>query len=332
MNKLPEVGSETENAGHANQSFRFAQLSDPHLSDLSNAKLSQLCNKRILGYLSWLKKRRKTHQRWVLDLATEKIHAMGLDHIVFTGDMTHIGLAGEFAQVTDWLDQQSSRFDISLVPGNHDLYVDSHWRDFFKHWLPYMQSDSTAPVTDLSPHRAERALNELFPTLRIRSDVAIIGLSSAYAAPWFFATGKVHANQVHRLRKLLCSEQVKNRYKVLVLHHPPKDGIVRFRKSLLANQELVACLQDHPVDLILHGHNHKQNIAWLSSGSRTKTPIISTASCSSTDQEHRRKAEFRVFEIKKELQDWTLLTQSFVLNHQRNTFEPESPKTELIAE
>ena len=166
MNELPEAGSEIENAAHANQSFRFAQLSDPHLSSPSKANPLQLCNKRILGYLSWLKKRRKTHQRWILDLATEKIHAMGLDHIVFTGDMTHIGLADEFTQVTDWLNSQSERFDISLVPGNHDLYVDSHWQNFFEHWLPYMQSDPTATQTNLNPHRAEHALNQLFPTLR----------------------------------------------------------------------------------------------------------------------------------------------------------------------
>ena len=38
--------------------FRFAQISDPHLSDLSGVRWRQLASKRVLGYLSWGRGRR----------------------------------------------------------------------------------------------------------------------------------------------------------------------------------------------------------------------------------------------------------------------------------
>ena len=63
----------TKNAAHANESFQFAQLSDPHLSSPGAPFPWQIANKRFLGYLSWLRKRRHIHKRWVLDLELKKI-------------------------------------------------------------------------------------------------------------------------------------------------------------------------------------------------------------------------------------------------------------------
>ena len=66
------------------------QLSDLHLSSIQTPNPIRLLNKRILGYLSWLRKRRHTHQRWVVDLAIGEIHQLEVDHYAITGDLTHI--------------------------------------------------------------------------------------------------------------------------------------------------------------------------------------------------------------------------------------------------
>ena len=44
----------------------FAQLSDPHLSSLSEVRPRDLLNKRALSYLSWRQKRRFEHRPEVL--------------------------------------------------------------------------------------------------------------------------------------------------------------------------------------------------------------------------------------------------------------------------
>ena len=40
----------------------FAQLSDPHLSSLEDVHWRDLASKRLLGYLSWRKRRRAEHR------------------------------------------------------------------------------------------------------------------------------------------------------------------------------------------------------------------------------------------------------------------------------
>mgnify|MGYP000057752385 CR=1 FL=1 len=47
--------------------FYFAQVSDPHLSSLEQVQWPDLVNKRVLGYLSWRRRRRNEHRSEVLD-------------------------------------------------------------------------------------------------------------------------------------------------------------------------------------------------------------------------------------------------------------------------
>ena len=70
----------------------FAQLSDPHLTSLQRVRWRQLMNKRVLGYLSWHRKRRAEHRGEVLDALLCDLRQTQPEHIVITGDLTHIGL------------------------------------------------------------------------------------------------------------------------------------------------------------------------------------------------------------------------------------------------
>jgi len=76
----------------------FAQLSDPHLTSLQHVRWQQLMNKRMLGYLSWHRKRRAEHRGEVLDALLCDLRRTRPEHILITGDLTHIGLPDEFRQ------------------------------------------------------------------------------------------------------------------------------------------------------------------------------------------------------------------------------------------
>ena len=82
---------------------------------------------------------------------------------------------------------------VVLVPGNHDACVAAPWDRTFALWRDYMASDEDGGEASRSP----------FPSLRIRGDIAFIGLSSACPKPPLMATGTIGKEQLSRLPALL---------------------------------------------------------------------------------------------------------------------------------
>ncbi len=311
MNESSQTGRQ------ANESFRFVQLSDLHLSTIVSPNPIHLINKRILGYLSWLRKRRHTHQRWILDLAVEEIHRLKVDHYAITGDLTHIGLKNEFEQASQWLRSVASANDLTLIPGNHDLYVNEKWHRSFALWEKYMLGDNQ--TRDERSDHALKQLNQLYPTIRMRKNIAFIGLSSAFDAPWFRATGKVDQQQLTRLHKLLSSKTLDSYCKVLLIHHPVTMTHTPLRKCLLNRDKLISLLKQYPVDLILHGHGHNSCYDSIDCANN-KIPVVGMSSSSSTNQTKNHKAEFLLFDITQNTQSWMINKQSYTFDMRQKKF------------
>src|SRR5437763_1631245 len=116
----------------------LAHLSDPHLSPLPEPRWSELLGKRAAGYVNWRRKRRLIHRPEVLARVVSDLKTSKPDHIAVTGDLANISLAEEYARARAFLESLGSAREVTLVPGNHDVYVrgvDSHFRS---HWGDYM--------------------------------------------------------------------------------------------------------------------------------------------------------------------------------------------------
>jgi len=303
---------------HANESLRFVQLSDLHLSSIGIPNPLCLLNKRILGYLSWLRKRRHTHQRWVLDLAIDKLKELSIDHCTITGDLTHIGLKNEFEQVQSWLAKLGSPENVTLIPGNHDLYVNERWSKSFKLWEKYLYGDSSPNSSFEYTDNALTQLNQFYPIVRIRKHVAFIGLNSAFNAPWFRATGYIHDQEIERLKNILSSPELNDFCKVLLIHHPITLTHTPPRKRLINHEALKSLLYDYPVNLVLHGHGHHSCSEYIATKDTANIPVIGMSSSSSISQKPNYEAEFILFEISQEPEGWSIQKQSYTLDlHQR---------------
>jgi 3',5'-cyclic AMP phosphodiesterase CpdA len=316
------------NDGHANKSHRFVQLSDLHLSSIGAPNPLKLLNKRLLGYLSWLKRKRATHQKWVLDCALETIHELKPDYHLITGDLTHIGLKHEFIQCREWLDRLTSANNMMVIPGNHDLYVDSKWDESFALWEQLMCDDPTL-LPKIKQKTAAQKLDQIYPQVRVRDNVAFIALSSIYPAPWFKATGRINEQQMMRLKFVLRDPELASCCKVLLLHHPITLTHTAKRKQLINSEQLCELLQQYPVELVLHGHGHTSTIDYLDHENGSRTPIIGMASSSSISQKLNQRAEFKLYEITQQTHKLELTMQNYVLDQQLKQFIA-SDKTQIV--
>ncbi len=274
--------------------FTFAQLSDLHLSSLDDVRWRQLANKRLLGYLSWHKRRRDIHDRVVLDALQHDLRRSAPDHIVVTGDLTHIAMPAEFLQVRHWLESLGEATDISVIPGNHDSYLNSGWQKSWQQWQAFMVSDSELDHP-----------NSLFPSLRTRGPVAFIGLSSACASLPLFATGTLGAQQLAKFEQLLEETGKAGFFRVVLIHHPPIPGTEKWRKRLTDGDKFCAVVAKHGAELVLHGHRHRasQNSIETRTG---PAAVFGIPSSSSNGNSANELAQYYLYTVQRQAQHWQL--------------------------
>ena len=213
-----------------------------------------------------------------------------------TGDLTHLGLPQEFREAAAWLARLGRPEGVTVVPGNHDAYAGESWRDTFAQWSDYLQGDGAGTDTQAG---------DAFPSLRIRREVALIGLSSARPSAPFLATGRLGEGQLSRLERILEQTAGAGLFRVVLLHHPPAPHTVRWRKSLRDGAALRELLARHGVELVLHGHAHFSAAAYLDAP-RRRNLAIGVPSASAIGSKAERHATYHVYRIQRGATGWRL--------------------------
>ncbi len=264
-------------------SFRLAHFSDPHLSPLPWPRLDELFSKRILGLLNWARGRHRVHKSAILSALIADMQAQAPHMMALTGDLTNISLNHEYVRAAHWLASIAPPERLMLVPGNHDAYVEGALERALQHWAAYCASDT--------PHTNA----PVFPSLRIKDHVALIGLSSAVPAPFIDATGEIGTAQLARCAQLLDQTAQQNLCRIVLLHHPLTVPLHRPRHRLLDAQNLREMLQHHGAELVLHGHMHSPDIEWIDQ----KIPVIGVPSSSADPAYAKHGAGYALYDIEK---------------------------------
>ncbi len=284
--------------------FRIAHLSDLHLTSLIHVKLRELLNKRALGYLSWRFRRHHEHTPEILAALLRDLNGLEPDHIVITGDLTQIGLPDEFEQARQWLETLGSPTDVTVVPGNHDAYVRTPWEDTFALWAPYMASDQGLQIGE-----QQQPGRPLFPSVRIRGQVVLIGVTSAHQSAPFFATGNLGTAQIDRLADILDLTGREGLFRILLIHHPPIADIVGWRKRLTDGAALRTLLARCGVEMVLHGHAHHLSLTHLSDV-RGTIPVIGVPSASARGSKPKQRARYHIYEVRQMSHGWEVQTST----------------------
>lgn len=275
--------------------FRLAHLSDLHATPVRIADVRELAVKRLLGLLSW-RRRRLEHRTHVLEALVEDLAGVAPDHVAVTGDLTNLGLTHEFEAAEAWLRLLGEPPRVSVVPGNHDAYVGRPGPATWGHWAAYMSSepgpggDPIAPAEDGCPS---------FPTVRVRGEVALVGLSSARVTAPLLATGRVGRAQRERLEEQLGKLGAAGLFRVVLIHHPPVAADLSRRRQLTDAPELRAVLARAGAELVLHGHTHRSTREEIP-GPQGPIPVVGVPSASAVGRRPGRRARYHVYRIERE--------------------------------
>jgi 3',5'-cyclic AMP phosphodiesterase CpdA len=277
-------------------SMRIAHFSDLHVLSLEGVSPHRFLNKRATGYVNLrLKRGHVHHPRFVRAIARE-IRKSKVDHVVITGDLTNLALEQEFAAVRTLLDEELglSPADVSIVPGNHDLYTRGALRAkrFVKYFGEFMTSDLPELGVEIPLGR--------FPFVRLRGPAAIIGLTSAVPSLPLFAVGKIGKVQADALARILAHPEVRKRTPVVLMHHPVHNPVPTLKRLMTGLNDaalLWTTIKDVPRGLVLHGHLHRriQRVMPTSSG---KMHSVGATSASLEHEDESKMAGFNLYEIR----------------------------------
>ena len=308
----------TADAPPAAVPFTLAHLSDPHIACMDEITAGDLVSKRLFGYLKWKLHRGSEHGSSVLPALESDLRLTQPDHIAVTGDLTHLGLSAEYKKARQWLQKLGSPSQVTVIPGNHDAYVKINWHQTMAHWTDYMISD-TPPKDGQQINHTEN----IFPSLRIRGCVAIIGVSTARPSAPHLAVGSIGADQLQHLETILARTAKKRLYRVVLIHHPPAPGIVSWRKRLTDASALRSVLDQHGAELILHGHAHRtlHNILQSPTGN---IPVMGVPSISALGRTPDRRARYYTYYIAPASDGWEVSLEVRIYSPEKNRFIRES--------
>jgi 3',5'-cyclic AMP phosphodiesterase CpdA len=180
-----------------------------------------------------------------------------------------------------WLDALGAPEDVTLVPGNHDLYVRAASTLLSKHLDDYMRGDDGSAEV---------------PFVRRRGDMALIGLSTAIPTLPFMATGALGKAQLGGLAETLAMLDREGLFRIVLIHHPPVSAPSHRFKRLLDGEEFRKVLAKGGAELVLHGHDHVYSLVWLD-GKEARIPAIGVPSASAIMERSDDPAGYNLFRI-----------------------------------
>jgi len=210
-----------------------------------------------------------------------------------TGDLVNIAMPAEFRRAAGWMQTLGDAADVSFVPGNHDAYVRVAMPMLKATFEPWTTGDSGLSA---------------FPYLRVRGEIAIIGLSSGLPTAPLLATGRLGRGQLEAFAALLDDTGARGLARVVLVHHPPLARGAPPLRGLTDAPAFERVVRERGAEAILHGHIHKQLVRSLASkGTKTiggKVPVLGAPSAAAATHDPRYRAAYHLVRIERDGERW----------------------------
>jgi 3',5'-cyclic AMP phosphodiesterase CpdA len=138
--------------------------------------------------------------------------------------------------------------------------------------------------------------------------VALIGLSTAVPTRPLIAQGTLGAGQLDRLDAILAELARESLCRVVLIHHPPHLGGASRRKGLTDAAGFRAVLARTGAELVLHGHNHRNEIGAIA-GPSGNVPVLGVISASAAPDSPYGRAGWHRIGIERTAGTWRIAVE-----------------------
>jgi 3',5'-cyclic AMP phosphodiesterase CpdA len=280
--------------------MRVAHCSDLHLLSHDGARWLDLANKRWIGAMNLLSNRSRHYHVDAFDHMVDDLNEQGIEHVLCTGDVTNLALRQEFEFARAKFDRLAGGpTHVTVIPGNHDAYVAEGIAHFGTVFDEYHRTDDGWSWTDADRDVDDPDDDLRWPIVRLRGELAIVGISTSRATPWFTAYGRVGPGQLARVKKALLDPRLASKARLVAIHHPPagRRALSKIR-GLRDHAEFASVIAETGADLIVHGHEH-EDLSETLAGPAGEIPVRGVASGTYHHNKPDRTARYRIFQIEE---------------------------------
>ncbi len=126
-----------------------------------------------------------------------------------------------------------------------------------------------------------------------------MGLNSGVPKPPFFATGTSAQRRLRRPRSLLADLGREGLCRVVLIHHPPLTTEKHF-KRLTDAAEFQAMIRRVGCEIVLHGHNHRSEVARIAGPQGAAVPVVGVTSASAAPGSKYGRARYHLIGIERD--------------------------------
>jgi 3',5'-cyclic AMP phosphodiesterase CpdA len=266
--------------------FRLAHVTDLHMRSFAGARLRDFFGKRAIGTLNLAVIRRRKYRMDLLAALGEDLRTRPHDHLVVSGDLGNVSLVSEWRAARAWIERTGASVEnTTVIPGNHDAYVEEVVTSgaFEQLFAAYQSADL-------------RLGSDTYPFARLRGEIALVCANTCVPTGDLGAWGRVGEAQVRRLEALLAAPEIRGRFRVLVIHHPPVMQRPPENRNLLDRARLAEVLARVGAELVVHGHDHRDEFAELAGPDGRRIPVVGAGSASYAGAAERC-SRYNVYEI-----------------------------------
>jgi 3',5'-cyclic AMP phosphodiesterase CpdA len=186
-------------------------------------------------------------RRQKLKLSLETAKRAGAQHFVLSGDMTEIGLPGEYETLAEVLHDSGIAPDrMTLVPGNHDLYTSADaWR-----WA--LQGPLAAFAATSAREPGPGKIVEI-------PGANLLPLDATFHQPVTRSAGLIPDEAIAAIERRAADPDLAKKPLVVIQHHPPfvrKTSALHWLDGLVGAARMMNILETFRHLWVLHGHLH----------------------------------------------------------------------------
>ena len=243
--------------------------------------------KRILGTVNLtMRRRHRFPPHYPAIVAREIAETDGIDLVIFSGDMTTMSLASEFAEAARLFEPIFERWGSCFfgIPGNHDRYSPGSVKArLCERVFPYMEFPD----------------GNLVRTQELTDTVSIVGFDCSHPCR-IRSNGTMTALLEMELEQALKEQQSAGKDVLLTGHYPlqyPSDVHAAWEHKLLQAERLRRLILEYQPIAYFHGHKHQR---WLEPvGERTVCVNCGAAGMLSPNDD-TKQAGFLILELDEE--------------------------------